>query len=106
MRATQSSSVFELFAPIDPAGRHAHVGDDQVGAGVGHALGLRRIEDVRRRQQVQLAREPDDVDFELIAHAGLLERLPHVAVEEADRREVLDAGEAERAQLFEEQSAG
>ena len=69
--------------------------DDEVGAGVGHPLGLRRIEDVGRREQVHLAGEPDDVDLELVAHAGFLERLAHVAVEEADRREVLDAGEAQ-----------
>ena len=85
------------------AGRHAHVRDDQVGAGVGHALRLRRVEHVRRRQQVHLARQADDVDLELVAHAGFLEGLAHVAVEQADRREVLDAGEAERPQLLEEQ---
>ena len=90
--------------PDRSSGRDAHVSDDQVGAGVGHALGLRRIEDVGRRQQVQLARQPDDVDFELIAHAGFLEGLAHVAIEEADGRKVLDAREAQRPQLFEEES--
>ena len=49
------------------------------------------------------SREADDVHFELIAHPGLLEGLAHVAVEEPDGREVLDAGEAERAKLLEEE---
>ena len=48
-------------------------------------------------------RQPDDVDLELIAHAGFFEGLPHLAVEEADGRKVLDAGKAERAKLVEEQ---
>ena len=48
-------------------------------------------------------READDVHLELVAHARLFERLAHVAVEEADGREVLDAGEAERAQLLQEE---
>ena len=49
-------------------------------------------------------RQPDDVHFELVAHAGFLERLPHVAVEEAHGRKVLHAGKAERPQLVEEES--
>ena len=40
IRFTQSSSVFELFAPIDAAGRDAHVRDDDVGARLGHPLRL------------------------------------------------------------------
>ena len=34
---------------------------------------------------------------------GFLERLPHVAVEEPDGGEVLDAGESQRAQLLEKE---
>ena len=90
--------------PDRSSGGDAHVGDDEVGTRAGHALGLGRIEDVGRRQQIQLAGEPDDVDFELVAHAGFLEGLAHVAIEETDRREVLNAGEAQRPKLFEEES--
>ena len=77
--------------------------DDQIRAGVSHPLGLGRIEHVRRRQQVHLARESNDVDLELITHPRLFKRLAHVAVEETDRREVLNPDEAERAQFLEEQ---
>ena len=86
------------------ARRHAHVRDDQIGAGIGHALRLGGVEDIRRGEQVHLVRQPDDVHFELIAHAGFLEGLPHVAVEQADGRKVLHAGKAERLQLFEEEA--
>ena len=50
-----------------------------------------------RGQQVLLAGEPDHVDLEPEAHAGLLEVLAERAVEEADGGEVLHAREADAA---------
>ena len=73
MRVTQSSSVFDVFAPIVPPVVSAHVGDDDVRAGAGHPLRLAGVEDVRRRQQVQLVRRGNHVDLELVAHPGLFE---------------------------------
>ena len=46
----------------------------------------------------------DHVDLEPIAHAGLLEIGAEGAVDEADGRKVLHAGEAERLQVVEELS--
>ena len=89
--------------PDGAAGRDAHVGDDDVGAGAGHPFRLSRVEDVRCRQQVELVRLRNHVDFELVAHPGLFERLAHVAVEEPYRREVLDAREPHRLQLLQEE---
>ena len=69
--------------------------DDDVGAGLGHRDRLVRVEDVGRGQEVELAGLADHVDLEAKAHAGLLEALAHRAVEEADRRKILHAGEAD-----------
>jgi hypothetical protein len=80
----------------------AHVGDDDVRAGVGHGLGLGLVEHVRRGQHVLGASQPDQVDLQAVAHAGLLEVLADLAVEEAHGREVLDAGEAQGLEVVEE----
>ena len=84
------------------AGRHAHVGDDDVGAGAGHGARLVGGEDVGRGQEVEGVGGGDHVDLEAVAHAGLLEGGAHGAVEEADGGEVLHAGEAEVLQLAQE----
>ena len=44
----------------------------------------------------------DHLDLEAVAHPGLLEVLAEQAVDQADRREVLDAGEAELPELAQE----
>ena len=78
------------------------MGDDDVGAGAGHGARLLGVEDIGRGQEVQLVGLADHVDLEPEAHAGLLEALAHDAVEEADGRKILDAGESHRLQLGEE----
>ena len=79
-----------------------HVRHEHVGAGLGHRDRGLDVEDVGRGQQVALGGQPDHVDLEVVAHAGLFEVLPEHAVEQADGREVLDAGEAHGLQLVEE----
>ncbi len=44
----------------------------------------------------------NDVDLEMEAHAGLFQIGTEGAVDQADGREVLHAGEAERLELVEE----
>ena len=64
------------------------------------AFGL--AEDVGRGQQVERARARDQLDLEAVAHAGLFEVGAEGAVDQADGREVLHAGEAERDQALQE----
>ena len=56
------------------------------------------VEDVGRGQQVERVGRADHVDLEPVAHAGLLEVGAEHAVDQADGREVLHAGEAELGQ--------
>ena len=73
--------------------------DDDVGAGPGHRHRFVRREDIRGRQHVERMGGCDHVDLEPVAHARLLEALPHRPVEQADRREVLDARKPHLLQL-------
>ena len=84
------------------AGGEAEVADHDVGAGLRHRRRVVLAEHVGRGQQVLGAGLGDHVDLEAVAHAGLLEVRPEDAVDQADRREVLHAGEAHRLQLVEE----
>ena len=78
------------------------MGDDDVGAGLRHGARLVGVEDIGRGQQVELVRRGDHVDLQPEAHAGLLETLPHGAVEQADGRKILHAGKAHRFQFGQE----
>ena len=82
--------------------RQAHVRDEDVGPGLGHRAGVLRREDVRTRQQVELPGGPDHVHLERVAHSRLLEVLAEHAVDQADRREVLDPGEPDLLDLAQE----
>ena len=84
------------------AGRQPEMADDDVGAGLRHRRGLALAEDIGRRQHVLGMRLGDHVDLEPVGHAGLFEIGAEDAVDEADGREVLHAGEAERLELVEE----
>ena len=53
----------------------------------------RRVEDIGRREQAEVGGLPDHVDLEPVAHAGLFEVRAERAVDQADGREVLHAGE-------------
>ena len=90
----------ERHAGADRAGGgQADVRHQLVRAGLGHRLRLVGVEHVGRGEQVQLVREPDHLDLFVVAHAGRLEVGPEVAVDQPDRREVLDAGEAHLLEL-------
>ena len=82
--------------------RQPHVRDEDVGAGLRHRPRLIGIENVRAREQIELVRRPDHLDLERIAHAGLLEVQAEDPVDEPDRREVLDAREAELLETAQE----
>ena len=84
------------------AGREPDVADEDVGTGGRHRPRVVLAEDVRRREQVERGGRPDEIDLELVAHAGLLEVLAEHAVDEANRREVLDARDPQPAQVLEE----
>src|SRR5882757_1138670 len=83
-------------------GGQPHVGDDDVGAGVRHRLGLLLVEDVRGGDEVDPVGLADHVDLKGVGHAGLFEVLPEVAVDQAHGREVLHAGEAQIGELPQE----
>ena len=76
------------------ADRGAHVGDDDVRAGLGHGLGLFGRADVDDGEHLHLAGEGDGLEFLLHAHAGLFEDLAELAVDDRVGREVVDAREA------------
>lgn len=83
-------------------GCEAHVCDENVGAGGGHLLRLLDVEHVRRREEIHLVGGAHHVHLEIIRHARLLQVGTELAVNQADSRKVLHAGEAEVAQLAEE----
>ena len=72
----------------------ADVRDQHVGARARHCDGFLGREDVGARQQVEVARESNHLDFEIEAHAGLFQVSAECAFEEPDRREVLHAVES------------
>ena len=100
--STDSSSVFAVSAPIVPDVVEPHVGDEDVGAGLRHRASVLGREDIRRSQEIELAGCPDQLDLESIPHPCLLEVGAEGAVDQADGREVLDAGEAQVPELPEE----
>ena len=73
-------------------------------AAIAARLGL--AEDVGRGQQVQRAGARDHLDLEAVAHAGLFEVGAEGAVDQADGREVLHAGEAQVDQPAQELRRG
>src|SRR5215208_466357 len=90
------------FGADRTAGGEPHVRDEDVGACLGHRGCLVLVEDVRGREEFALVSEPDHLDLEAEAHPRLLESAADRAVEKADGGEVLDAAEADPAQLVEE----
>lgn len=92
--------------PNGAGGGQAHVGDDDIGPGLGHPFGLVDVEDIWGCQQTDLMGGPDHLDFLLIAHAGFFEVLPEFAVNQTDGGEVLDSAKAQVFQLFQEKGDG
>src|SRR5262245_1158041 len=76
--------------------------DDDVGPRPGHVARVLLREHVGRGEQVELSCALDHLDLEGVAHAGLLQLGPDHAVEQADRGEVLHAGEAQLAEPCQE----
>ena len=103
--ATQSSSDFAEVAPMAPPVVTPMWATMMSAPARVMARGLVGVEDVGRGQEVERVGGGDHVDLEAVAHAGLLEGGAHGAVEEADGREVLHAGEAHGLQLGEERVA-
>jgi hypothetical protein len=84
------------------AGGETHVRHEDVGPGGGHGASFVRIEDVGGGEQVHLAGEADHLHFKVVAHAGFFETDAHGAIDQANGREVLDPGEPDLLDLFEE----
>ena len=84
----------------DRAGdRQSDVGDDLVRSGCHHRASLHGVEDVWRGEQVHFVRQTDQLNFALERHARRFKVLAKHSIDESDGREVLNAGEAELAQL-------
>jgi hypothetical protein len=62
-------------------GRQAHMGDEYIGAGLGHQVRLILVEDIRAGKQIQPARQSNHLDLETIAHARFFQILPEYAIE-------------------------
>ena len=88
--------------PDRPGRRQAQMHDDHICPRARHHLALAHVEHVRRGHEIQLAREPDHLDFLLETHACFFEVGAEVAVDEADGGEVLDAHETEGLEVGEE----
>ena len=78
------------------------MGHDDVRAGLREQPRLLRVEGVGRGEQVELMGGRDAIDLQGEAHARLFEVRPEEAVDQPDRREVLDAGEPHLLELAEE----
>jgi hypothetical protein len=83
------------------AGRQTEMADDDIRARTRHRCGIGFGEDIGRRQHVFFARLADHLDFERVAHAGIFEIGAERAVDQADGREILHAGETEAFEVVE-----
>ena len=77
------------------------MGDDDVGAGLGHGLCFFRRAHVDDGEHLHLAGEGDGLELLLHAHAGLFEDLAELAVDDRVGWEVVNAGEAHVLHLAE-----
>ena len=92
----------EGYGRADSAGGgEADVGDQKIGAGLGHGGRLLWGKDVGRREHVQLMGDGDGLDLLVIAHARAFQILAEGTVEEADGGEVLYTAEADLFELLE-----
>ena len=70
------------------------MGDDGIGAGLGHRLGFVRRGDIDNREEVHLAGERDHFEFLFHAHAGFFKDLPKRTVHDAVSGEIVHTGKA------------
>src|ERR1019366_2060214 len=93
----------ECNACSDRPGRgQAHMGDEDVSASSSHRLGLVRIEDIRRGEEVDLMGHMNGFDLLVVAHAGGFEVGAESPVNQPDGGEVLHTREANLLQVIEE----
>ena len=78
------------------------MGHDDVGANLDKLAGLLGVEGVGSGEQVQLVGQTDAVDFPGEAHSRLFQAEAKIPIDQADGREVLDPGKAQRTQLGQE----
>ena len=90
----QSSRVRAVSAPMVPPVAKAHVGNDDVCAGLGHCCCLFFIEDIRAGKHVELVSLGNHIYLKAVAHAGFFEVLTERTVDKANSGEVLNAVEA------------
>ncbi len=90
------------FGTNAAAGGESHVGNADVDADGSHLLSLVRVENVRCGEQAELFGLAHELDLLVVSHARLFEILSEVAVDEADRGEVLNAHEADLLELTQE----
>ncbi len=77
----------------------SHVRDQKVCACFCHGLRLVFIEDIRAGEQVQVMRSSNHLDFLGVSHAGFLEALAELTIDQPHRRKVLHSGKAELFQV-------
>ena len=88
------------FCADGAARGEAHVGNDDIGACLGHVNGLLLIEYVGAGEHIELMRLGDHLDLKVVAHAGFFQVLAEHAVDQANRGKVLNAVEALLLQVF------
>ena len=97
MSGTQLSRVFAVSAPIVPPVVSPMCGTRTSAPAPAIASASPTSKTYGAVEEILLARKPDQVDLEAVAHPGLLEVRPERALEQPDRGEVLDAAEPDAA---------
>src|SRR6478672_6751003 len=84
------------------AGGEAQVGDENVRTSLRHGDRLRRIENIRSRQEVLFMGQVDHLNLQGVAHSGFFQVLPEGSVDQSDSRKVLHARKADSGDAVEE----
>ena len=66
------------------------MGDENVCTGFGHGGRFVGVEAIGRCQQVHFSGQPDEIDFQPVAHVRFFKVLPEVAIDQADGGEILN----------------
>ena len=85
-----------------PRGGQPDMRDELVGVGLDHLAGVVGIEHIWRGVQVEVVGDRDRFDLLVVSHSCGFQVGPEVAVDEAHRREVLDAREADLLEVPQE----
>ena len=92
--------------PHTPRSGQSHMRHQDISARLGHLLRFLDVKHVRSGQHVHFVGGADHGYFGSVGHACFFEVLAEIAVDEADGGEVLDAGEAEGAEVGKEGGDG